>query len=209
MFIALRHLKLFARLGCNARFAVALQEVEVFHERVDWQVLSLADVLLLDSSLTFFQLTFALSNAFVFKLKVDPHLLSIESLHLLAALFCVWQEEAGEFKHANAFFSSASLDRVHHHFVDIGVYLLLRRVVSALPLFSLRAARTVRLVVIVLFKQLYIKISLDAANILSRLLIKLVVCFSHHQLIDVDFRLVVRLTWRLKLVSVEAHTTAV
>ena len=92
MFVALGHLKLFARLGCNARFAVALQEVEVFHERVDWQVLSLADVLLLDSSLTFFQLTFALSNAFVFKLKVDPHLLSIESLHLLAAFFCVWQK---------------------------------------------------------------------------------------------------------------------
>lgn len=99
------------------------------------------------------------------------------------------------------------MNRVHQHVVDIGVDLLLRRVVSALLLFSLRAASTVGLFV-VFFEQLYIKISLDAANVLPRLLIKLVVCFPHHQPIDVNFRLVIRLTRSLKLVSVKADTTA-
>ena len=96
LLVALGYLELLALLRCHTGFAKALQVVEVFQKGVDWQELGLACVLLLDPLLTFFQLTFAFSHAFVLELKVDAHLLPIESLHLLAALLCVWQEKACE-----------------------------------------------------------------------------------------------------------------
>ena len=80
---------------------------------------------------------------------------------------------------------------------------------SALSLFSLRAASTLRLVVVVPLEQVHIEVSLDPANVLPCFLIELVVSLAHDQFIDVNLGLVVGLTRGLELISINTHTAAV